>query len=275
MDIKTANRLYELRKKKGLSQEALAEKLGISRQSVSKWERAESSPDTDNLIALAKLYGVSLDELLLGEEKEENPTEDKTSQESGGDEADILSEDEEYQKYVDEGWESTIDCDSGDKIRVGKKAVYVHDRYGNNVRIGLKDGIKGLKDGIKINGEKPNKDLFKHGHLFHDEVKSSSKALKAFRAFPYPVAAFTAFLALGLSISAWWWCWLWLLTIPLYSTLVKAIEKKNPSYFAYPVLAVIIFFVLGFFVSGAWTWCWLVFLTIPLYYGIFGKKPKK
>ena len=52
------------RKQAGLSQEALAEKLGVSRQAVSKWERSESSPDTDNLIALAKLYGVSLDELL-------------------------------------------------------------------------------------------------------------------------------------------------------------------------------------------------------------------
>jgi transcriptional regulator with XRE-family HTH domain len=41
-----------------------AEKLGVSRQAVSKWERAESSPDTDNLIALAQLYSVTLDVLL-------------------------------------------------------------------------------------------------------------------------------------------------------------------------------------------------------------------
>lgn len=65
MNIEIANKLVELRKKHNLSQEELAEKLGISRQAVSKWERAESSPDTDNLIALAKLYNVSLDELLL------------------------------------------------------------------------------------------------------------------------------------------------------------------------------------------------------------------
>ena len=64
MNIETANRLYELRKQNGLSQEEVADKLGISRQAVSKWERAEASPDTDNLISLAKLYGVSLDELL-------------------------------------------------------------------------------------------------------------------------------------------------------------------------------------------------------------------
>lgn len=69
MNIEIANRLVNLRKKNGLSQEALAEKLGISRQAVSKWERAEASPDTDNIILLARLYGVSLDELLQTEDE--------------------------------------------------------------------------------------------------------------------------------------------------------------------------------------------------------------
>ena len=64
MNVEIAERLAARRKQAGLSQEALAEKLGVSRQAVSKWERSESSPDTDNLIALARLYGVSLDELL-------------------------------------------------------------------------------------------------------------------------------------------------------------------------------------------------------------------
>lgn len=71
MNIKLADRLVELRKENKLSQEALAEKLGLSRQAISKWERAEASPDTDNLIALATLYGISLDELLGNEPKVE------------------------------------------------------------------------------------------------------------------------------------------------------------------------------------------------------------
>lgn len=81
MNIKLADRLVTLRKENKLSQEALAEKLGLSRQSISKWERAEASPDTDNLIALAELYGMSLDELLGNEtvkvEKTEKATEKK------------------------------------------------------------------------------------------------------------------------------------------------------------------------------------------------------
>lgn len=70
MNIEIANKLVELRKQHNLSQEELAEKLGISRQAISKWERAESSPDTDNLIALAKLYNISLDELLINDKNE-------------------------------------------------------------------------------------------------------------------------------------------------------------------------------------------------------------
>jgi transcriptional regulator with XRE-family HTH domain len=77
MNIEIANRLAKLRKEKGYSQEELAEKLGLSRQAVSKWERAESSPDTDNLICLAKLYNISLDELLRIEEDKKEIKEKK------------------------------------------------------------------------------------------------------------------------------------------------------------------------------------------------------
>ena len=64
MNLEIANRLVRLRKENHMSQEELAAKIGISRQAVSKWERAEASPDTDNLILLARIYQISLDELL-------------------------------------------------------------------------------------------------------------------------------------------------------------------------------------------------------------------
>lgn len=64
MNLLTATRLQELRKMNGYSQEVLAEKLGVSRQSISKWERAEASPEIDNLMALANIYGITLDDLL-------------------------------------------------------------------------------------------------------------------------------------------------------------------------------------------------------------------
>ena len=56
-------RIQALRRERGMSQEGLAEVLGISRQAVSKWEKGLSYPDTGNLLALAELFGVSADEL--------------------------------------------------------------------------------------------------------------------------------------------------------------------------------------------------------------------
>ena len=63
-------RLTELRKKAGFSQEKLAEMLKISRQAVSKWETGTSNPDINNIIQLGKLYGVSTDYILLGKSPE-------------------------------------------------------------------------------------------------------------------------------------------------------------------------------------------------------------
>lgn len=63
-------RIQELRKKQGLSQEALGEKLGVSRQSISRWEMDGAVPEVDKLIALSKLFGVSLNDLLQVEEPE-------------------------------------------------------------------------------------------------------------------------------------------------------------------------------------------------------------
>lgn len=64
MTQEIATRLAQLRRDHGFSQEELARCLGVTRQAVSKWECGESSPDTDNLIALSELYDITLDELL-------------------------------------------------------------------------------------------------------------------------------------------------------------------------------------------------------------------
>lgn len=61
-----ANRLHELRKQKGLSQEELANLLNVTRQTVSKWEAGDSTPDLEKLAALGEAFGVSLDMLVLG-----------------------------------------------------------------------------------------------------------------------------------------------------------------------------------------------------------------
>ena len=62
-----ADKIIELRKKNGWSQEELAEKLGVSRQSISKWEGAQAIPDLDRIITMSQIFGVSTDALLKDE----------------------------------------------------------------------------------------------------------------------------------------------------------------------------------------------------------------
>ena len=62
-----ADKLILLRKKAGWSQEELAEQMNVTRQSVSKWEGAQSVPDLDKMIRLSELFGVSTDYLLKDE----------------------------------------------------------------------------------------------------------------------------------------------------------------------------------------------------------------
>lgn len=61
-----ADRILSLRKTKGISQEELAEEIGVSRQAVSKWESEQSSPDLDKVILLSDYFGVTTDYLLKG-----------------------------------------------------------------------------------------------------------------------------------------------------------------------------------------------------------------
>lgn len=134
MDLAMAQRLVDRRKAAGLSQEALAAQLGVSRQAVSKWERSESSPDTDNLIALAALYGVSLDELLYGE-----AATDADDLEDGCADtvtADVADEAEDSAEHADCGDKPLVDIslargihvidpNKGEEVHVGWSGIHV------------------------------------------------------------------------------------------------------------------------------------------------------
>lgn len=70
-----AEKLKALRKQTGMSQEQLAEKLGVSRQAVTKWETNAGIPDIENIMAIATLFGCSIDELLMNEQGAKQPAE--------------------------------------------------------------------------------------------------------------------------------------------------------------------------------------------------------
>jgi len=63
-------KLYELRKQKGLSQDELANKLNVTRQTISKWEIGETTPEMEKLTVLSDYFEISLDELIFGKVNE-------------------------------------------------------------------------------------------------------------------------------------------------------------------------------------------------------------
>ena len=79
--MKFNEKLQKLRKEKGMSQEALADELGVSRQAVSKWENGQVYPETEKLIQLGRLFHVSID-YLLNEENEQG-VQDTADQDEG------------------------------------------------------------------------------------------------------------------------------------------------------------------------------------------------
>ena len=80
-----SEKIYALRRKNGLSQEQLAEKIGVSRQSISKWEGGLSTPELDKLKALSEFFQVSIDELT--KEQEPSTATSETKQEASADPA--------------------------------------------------------------------------------------------------------------------------------------------------------------------------------------------
>ena len=256
MNIETANRLYQYRKNMGISQEELASRIGVSRQAVSKWERAEASPDTDNLIELAKVYGVSLDVLLQGESDD--------AQDSAQAEAPAQEAQADGAAQRPRG----INIDNeGDHVHIGWDGIHVSDRHGTKVDVDPKHGVF-----VNENGEqKVYTD--ENGHI----IKSDDAKAKEGRGgifwlnACYPVLVTVAYLLFGSFniCGGWAFGWIIFLTIPLYYSLIEAISKRDPKRFAYPVFAVIAFLILGF-VWNLWHPGWVLFVTIPVYYAIAG-----
>ena len=250
MNIEIANRLVQLRKSNNLSQEALAEKLGISRQAVSKWERAEASPDTDNLILLARLYGVSLDELLKTEDEipepkdtffEETETWGDNIESGKEDPADESNTDDE--EYVHVGFRGIHVKDKDGEVHVGWDGIHVDDRKKN-------DSVHIDKKGVYVNGEKYDKHIFTHH-----------------KHFPIALIIIVIYIIIGSVWNAWHPGWLIVLLIPIWDSLIEAIERRDAARFAYPVLTVLIYLCLGIF-AFLWHPGWVVFLTIPVYYSL-------
>ena len=93
-------RLYELRTKNNMSQGALAERLDVSRQTVSKWENNLSIPETEKILQLSEIFSVSTDYILKGEEREEKAEPVYVYVEKEADSSSLESKEKITRKYV-------------------------------------------------------------------------------------------------------------------------------------------------------------------------------
>ena len=249
MDLAMAQRLVDRRKAAGLSQEALAAQLGVSRQAVSKWERSESSPDTDNLIALAALYGVSLDELLYGE-----AASDADSSEDGSTETvDEAKEAEDSAEHADCGDKPLVDIslargihvidpNKGEEVHVGWNGIHVaNERKGEEVHVGPgglhidtlegdghsvhtnDDGTVTIDDETFSSWKEAHDKLDHHGKHFHTKVG------RAWNKFPFPALVTLAYLVLGIVYGTWATGLFLIFLIPVYYAIGDFIDRRHLS----------------------------------------------
>ena len=282
MDLAMAQRLVDRRKAAGLSQEALAAQLGVSRQAVSKWERSESSPDTDNLIALAALYGVSLDELLYGEAVGD-----------GDDGTEALDETKEAESSTDKArcgdkplvdislahGIHVIDPDKGEEVHVGWNGIHVtNDRKGEEVHVGpggvhvdtLEDdghSVHTNADGtVTIDGETFSSWKEAHDKLDHHGKRFHTKLGRAWNKFPFPALIALAYLVLGIVYGTWGMGLFLVFLIPVYYAIGDFIDRRRLSKLigsVYPAAA-IAWFLYMWLCLGQPHPAWVILVTIPV-----------
>lgn len=284
MDLAMAQRLVDRRKAAGLSQEALAAQLGVSRQAVSKWERSESSPDTDNLIALAALYGVSLDELLYGEAA--NNADDLEDGSAGTETADVAGEAEDSAENADCGNKPLVDIslargihvidpNKGDEVHVGWSGIHVaNKRKGEEVHVGpgglyidtLEDdghSVYTNDDGtVTIDGETFSSWKEAHGKLDHHRTKVG----RTWNKFPFPALVALAYLVLGIVYGTWATGLFLVFLIPVYYALGDFIDRRRLSKLidgVYPAAA-IVWFLYMWLCLGQPHPAWVILITIPV-----------
>ena len=251
MTIEIADRLVKLRKQHGYSQEELADKLGLSRQAVSKWERAEASPDTDNLICLAKLYGVSLDQLLSTDDDVETIVNEqvKDKQENVKDEEETTDEVKEEQPKAKQA----------EGVEINNEGIFIHDKNGERVVINSK-GIHCF--------DKDSNEVERHKHEHHHSralsIISSAEGVLF-------LCAVVAYLLMGFLAHMWYNGWVVFFLPEIICSIARAIVKKNAQKFNIFFASTFAFFFVCMVAPGLsaklWHPMWVVFLAIPIYHG--------
>lgn len=288
MDVDIAKRLADRRRAAGFTQEELAEKLGVSRQAVSKWECSESSPDTDNLISLARLYDVSLDDLLYTDVERDcvdAAGEQGVGEEGGAEEPDAAgradthadegADDGDADACTNAGVDDAAESREGDgtthigldgiHVEDGKDYVHINWRDGVNVIDGKKgDHVHVGWDGIHINDREF--DNLADANAYMGTGKKGSSFLRTWNRFPFPLVVLIAYILVGLVYEAWGYGLFLIAAIPVYYALGGLFGAKRIAAFfcTLYVVGAICWFCYMAFVCNQPHPAWVVFLTIPL-----------
>jgi transcriptional regulator with XRE-family HTH domain len=202
--MELAKKLTELRKANGYSQEDLAEKLLVSRQAISKWERGEALPDTENLIALARLYGVSLDELVGNEVKKQEKEEEIPVVE------------------VEDESDEDDDCDLDLEEKEGEHPVLTAFNKFPYPIVAL---IAFLLLGFLCNGWWIAWIVFLTIPIYYSIISAIRK--RKLSDFAYPVLITCVYLFIGLWWGVWHPGWILFISVPLFYTIAELIEKRK------------------------------------------------
>jgi len=251
-------RLYQARKRVGLSQEELAGKLNVSRQAISKWERGEAVPDVTNLIALSKLFGVTVDDLLTGTAEaakgkgaEPAEKEEQTQQEDAYYTVDD-TRDGSASYMNDDARRSELDAFMDDIPLIEKRVEERVERFTSNIEASVERAAKKMDRDLEFNIA---------------GVKAQFNRKRALQA-SYPMIITVAYILLGFMFDWWHPGWLLFLTIPLYYTWPD-MEHGDPvrelQKFAYPVFVTLVYLILGCYLDWWHPW-WMLYFTIPIYY---------
>ncbi|HKL73170.1 MAG TPA: helix-turn-helix domain-containing protein [Candidatus Onthovivens sp.] len=240
MTIELALRLIEFRKKSGLSQDELATKLNVSRQSISKWESGESSPNIDYLISLSKIYGVTLDDLI-------NP-----------------------EKSVDECYQGEREDSKKkkkDRVDISPNGIFI-DNEDEHVHISL-DGIdlENLKDRVHF-GEKGEDSEVIYDNITGKIIKKRPhiKNISSIINLTCLIMALVAYLAVSFTVDGGWGVyWILFICALIPAEIVECFYYKKSSKFPITYIAISTYLFLGM-LQGMWHPTWIILLAIPLYY---------
>lgn len=226
MNVEIAQRLAAMRREQGYSQEELAERLGLSRQAVSKWERAESSPDTGNLIALARLYGVSIDDLLcvdddvvddvMFEEKDKDVTAEAQAQEAA------VRANEAAVRAAQAAVAATQARATAEQAQRVPSPQPPQPQPQS-----VQQPYYGAPAAHPQQPQQPVSPQAPYASEPYDDRHRSSRG--PWSSFPYPVLCVLAYMVFGFLFGAWHPGWIIFLTIPLYYWIARIIEN-DPNY---------------------------------------------